>query len=524
MPESAHQRGPSVLPCTTLEIISNTTDQFTSQHRATALLKMHRDAYFSQSMVTLTTGVFLIGFALQFQAPNFIIGLLAAIPFLVQLLQLPAIGLVENLRSRRRICVIASLLSRLCLLPMALTPLLPSHTMALMTLTLGYIGHTGFGAVSACSWNSWVKDVVPAEKLGAFISKKLALLTAITIILTLLGGYFLDVWTGRLSPFNISGYSVLFGAGLLAGLFGVPYLRSIPEPAMHHPKGPRVPLRCMLLKPFTDHNFRRVITFMAGWNFAINLAAPFFTVYMLTMLHFPMALVTGMTILNQIANLLFVRLWGRLADRFSNKSVMAICGPIYIVCLLGWTFTTFPTVHILTIPLVIALQILLGVSTAGVTLASGNMAMKLAPASKSTEYMAANNIISSLAAGIAPILGGLFADFFAHQQFSVMVQWQAPGVNLHLKTLDIEYWDFFFTMAFVFGWAFLSYLNRIREEGETSMGIVLRELPVEACRSLASLCNIAAFRTFIIRIVQRILYLPTRVLKRQRIALKRLEY
>ena len=49
------------------------------------------DALASEAMGTLTTGVFLAGFAVELAAPNFAIGILAAVPFFVQLLQIPAV-------------------------------------------------------------------------------------------------------------------------------------------------------------------------------------------------------------------------------------------------------------------------------------------------------------------------------------------------------------------------------------------------------------------------------------------------
>src|SRR5271165_6655770 len=63
------------------------------------------DALASEAMGTLTTGVFLAGFAVELGAPNLAIGVLAAVPFFVQLLQIPAVLLVERLRARRDICV-----------------------------------------------------------------------------------------------------------------------------------------------------------------------------------------------------------------------------------------------------------------------------------------------------------------------------------------------------------------------------------------------------------------------------------
>ena len=45
------------------------------------------DALASEAMGTLTTGVFLAGFAVELGASNLAIGVLAAVPFFVQLLQ-----------------------------------------------------------------------------------------------------------------------------------------------------------------------------------------------------------------------------------------------------------------------------------------------------------------------------------------------------------------------------------------------------------------------------------------------------
>src|SRR6266700_6115224 len=47
------------------------------------------DALSHEAMGALTTGVFLVGFAVALGASNFAIGVLAAVPFLAQLLQIP---------------------------------------------------------------------------------------------------------------------------------------------------------------------------------------------------------------------------------------------------------------------------------------------------------------------------------------------------------------------------------------------------------------------------------------------------
>src|SRR5436853_6106999 len=71
------------------------------------------DALTHEAMGALTTGVFLVGFAVAIGASNFAIGVLAAIPFLAQLLQIPAVALIERWRARRLISVSASGLRRI---------------------------------------------------------------------------------------------------------------------------------------------------------------------------------------------------------------------------------------------------------------------------------------------------------------------------------------------------------------------------------------------------------------------------
>ena len=55
----------------------------------------------SQVMDTLTSGAFLVAFALLMGASNTVVGLLAAVSPLTQLLQIPAIYLVDQTPSRK---------------------------------------------------------------------------------------------------------------------------------------------------------------------------------------------------------------------------------------------------------------------------------------------------------------------------------------------------------------------------------------------------------------------------------------
>lgn len=450
------------------------------------------DGLTTQVMVTATTGVFLVGYALQFDASNFIIGLLAAIPFFGQMVQLPGILLVERVRVRRAVCVVASLIGRLALVVAALAPFLPPAA-ALPTIILAIAVQAGVGALSGCSWNSWMRDLIPGDRLGSFFGRRLFFTTALGVALSLAIGRFIDWWQATWPDHAAHGYSLLFILGAVAGLLGVVLLGRTPEPRMAPPVAP-VPLRVLLMRPFRDKNFRRLMRFLAPWSFAMNLAAPFFTVYMLEMLDLEMSAVIALTVISQVANLAALNTWGRVTDRFSNKSVLAVSGPLFVLCIFGWTFTSFPTTHALTVPLLVALHLAMGIALAGVTLATGNIALKLSPPGEATSFLAVNAIVSSFAAGIAPILGGAFADVFAARELRLVVHWTSPRGDLDIHALSFEYWDFFFMLAFVIGLLALQQLRHVVEIGDTDQRTVVRAFVLEARRGFHNLSSIGGLR------------------------------
>ncbi len=218
-------------------------------------------------------------------------------------------------------------------------------------------------------------------------------------------------------------------------------------------------------------------------------------------------------------NIAFLRIWGRFSDRYSNKSVLGVSGPLFIGCIFAFTFTAMPEKHVLTIPLLLVIHIFMGISTAGVTLATGNIGLKLAPKGRATAYLAANSLVNSLAAGIAPILGGRFADFFAERQLSLMFKWTSPGRELAFETLHFQHWDFFFLFAFLIGLYCIHRLTRVKEIGEVEEEIVVRELITQVRRDMRNLSTVGGLRQMV-NFPISIVYFPLSILTRFKLGKK----
>ena len=455
-----------------------------------------RSGLATRAMSTFTGGAFLVAFALKLGASNFVIGLLAAIPALAQLLQIPSVYLVERIRNRRAIAVTASASDRFFWLFVAAVPFLFPHEVALVLVLVAILLHSSLSAVVNCSWNSWMRDLVPQESLGTFFATRMRLMTGLGIVLSLTAGFYIDYWKKLFPENELYAYSVLFVSGFVIGMVGIYFMTTIPEPPMA-PREQETGFLDTLLQPFRDTDFRELILFLGSWNFAVNLAAPFFTVYMLKKLQLSMSFIVVLTVLSQMMNFTFLRIWGKFSDRYTNKSVLGVSGPVFIACILAFAFTTMPEKYVLTIPLLIVIHVFMGIATAGVTLASGNIGLKLAPKGQATSYLAANSIVNSFAAGIAPVIGGKFADFFATRQLSLMFRWTSPGRDLTFQTFHFQHWDFFFLFAFLFGLYSIHRLTRVKETGAVEEKIVVHELISEVRNEIRNLSTANGLRDMV---------------------------
>lgn len=452
------------------------------------------DGVFSQTMGSLVTGAFLVAFALMLGASNSVVGVLAAIGPLTQILQIPAIFLVNRMRRRKLLTVAAALLSRLCLIPVALTPWLAAPQWQ-MPLFLGSLFvFFALGAVAGCSFNSWIRDLIPDQVMGTFFARRMAWSIGAGAVLSLAAGLGLDLYQRRVDdgPFA---YAALFLAGTGAGLMALYFLVRTPEPRMTPP--PPGHLFQTLAAPFRDHNFRSLLIFLGSWNFAVNIAAPFGTVYMLNRLGLSIGWVLVFGVFGQFVHVVFLHIWGALADRLTNKSVLSISGPLFILSFLIWPFTTMPEAHWLTLPLLVFIHALGGMSTAGVVLAAGNIALKAAPYGRATAYLAVNALVCGCAATVAPILAGMTADLALLQELSVTLRFGAVEDSVggfSVVALSLRGLDFLFVISFILGLYALHRLMAVHEEGAVEERVALQELFNEMRRVGRSVSNIAGMR------------------------------
>jgi len=448
------------------------------------------EAAFANTTAALTTGVILTSFALYLGAGNFVIGLLAALPFLAQLAQVPAIGLIERWRARKAISVWSSVAGRAMLGVMAGLPF--AGGLALSGLVLATLVLCVMAAIGGCAWNAWMRDFAPPERMGRVFAARSVWATATTVIASIAAAALLRL-TPLESPVRAWAFCALYLIGCLAGLVSALIVARIPEPAIPAEQAGGRDLRGLLAQPFRDRNFVRLLAFLGSWQFAVNVATPFFTVYLVRQLGYRMDTVMALSVASQLANAVALGNWGALTDRFSNKSVLMVAAPVYILAIVGMVGAG-QFLGQGRFAWLLVLHLAMGASVAGVTLATANISLKLSPRGESAAYLAAGGIVSAAAAGTAPLLGGLFADWFAARHIEVIVRWVNPSGVLAFQPLTLGNWEFYFLLSGLLGLWALHRLSAVREEGEVGRDEVVRHVLAQARSSVHNFSSVTGLK------------------------------
>jgi predicted MFS family arabinose efflux permease len=151
----------------------------------------------------------------------------------------------------------------------------------------------------------------------------------------------------------------------------------------------------------------------ALWNFSLNVAGPFFNVYLVESLKASASVVGARSVLTPLAALPAQRLLGPLADRWGPRRVQAFTGLLIPLLPLGWVLTRSPW-H------VVPINLAAGFLWAGYNLANFNLLLALTPEDRRPRYSALYQIVvmAGLAGGAA--LGGVIAERWGYATIFVL--------------------------------------------------------------------------------------------------------
>jgi MFS family permease len=344
-------------------------------------------------------------FALAYGASNEQIGWITAIGNLAGALALfPGARMMERTGNRKDLVVwTGGFIARVALLLLSFIPLfaLPP-TIAIMAIT-SLNGLRAFMANFANpAWTALVADLVPNFMRGRYFSARNLTMGLCTLVFTALAGWLItsgNNWTAN----SFLGFQLVFFLAFAVGMGSMYSFSRIQETQNLTPQKGKRPSG-QLRRALADRpGYMGFVVSGIVWNFALQIAAPFFNVYLVSHLNANMATVGIVTSISSIAGLGGQLLFGRWMDRKGAVWLALVTGiPIGILPML-WAFYTAPW------------QVGInnafgGFLWAGFNLANFNLLLQLTPNEGRARAVALyqTGVFASAVAG--PLIGGYIAD------------------------------------------------------------------------------------------------------------------
>jgi MFS family permease len=428
------------------------------------------EGLFSEAMTTLTSSTFLVAMAILLDATNLQIGLLAALPTLTNIFQLLSIWAVKKYNNRRAISVICSVLARTPLVIIGIITILPGELhidIVIFFLFFYYV----FASISGPSWNSWMKDLVPENTLATYFAKRSGNNQVLNVVMGLGLAFILDYVKKNFPGQELNTYGIFLLAAGITGLSGVLLLSKVPEPQSTLANEN---IFRLFKRPLEDRNFKRLMVFNSIWVFALSIATPFFTVFMMKSMGLSVSYIIGLTITSQLSTIFTVRIWGKYADRYSNKTIIAISAPIYILVMIAWCFVGIYSALYANLILLVIIHIVTGISTAGINLSLTNIGLKLAPANYSIVYLSVKNIITAIFSSLGPLVGGVLADYFNKRSLTINAEYIGPKMNKVFHVLSLHEFNFLFLIGAFLAFIAIEFLVAVKETGEVEKDVVMK--------------------------------------------------
>ncbi|MFH0793624.1 MAG: hypothetical protein V2A74_06280, partial [bacterium] len=255
----------------------------TSSPRRRGLVLSNWEGSFATVHIVLTGGKFLTGYALALGATAFHIGVLNAIPFFFQGVQLVSAYLTNRLGRRKPLTLITSLMAREFWIVMIVLTFLPglSATQKIYIFLAVYFLACISGILTANAWILWMGDLIPTAIRGRYLARRNLILVLVALLVDQVGSQFFEWTKQRGDPWL--GHRVILSVAVVCAAVAGWFLWRQHEPKWHRTEAP--PPVQFLREVWANANFKRVLKFFAVWNFGVGLSAAFFSVHMLTVLN-----------------------------------------------------------------------------------------------------------------------------------------------------------------------------------------------------------------------------------------------
>ena len=352
------------------------------------------------SLMSAAMDYYLIPFGLFLGATAQEIGFLIAIPNLLS--SFSQFFCVQGVKtfggSRLKLIVTGIMIQAILLIPVA--SLVFPHISSRVEILILFVSFFRFlGNLIGPAWGSLMSDYLSEKDRGNYFGHRSRAVGISGVIGIGFWGLFLFLVK------RVSAAWAFFGLFLGAAFFrflSCYYMKQMTDlPARHVPEHDFT--FWMFVIRLRESNFVKFVFYVAVLTFSMQLAGPYFSVYMLRDLKFNYLTYMSIHLSLVVASLFSFPIWGRHADLVGNARILKITGFLIPVSTVFWPFTKNPVC-------LMAIEALSGFALGGFALCSTNFIYDAVSPEKRVRCIGYFNLITGMAIFMGASFGGFLSD------------------------------------------------------------------------------------------------------------------
>lgn len=346
---------------------------------------------------------FFSAFAVLLKATNTELGLLSSFPiFIGSLFELYSLKLLKIFKSRKLLVMTGVFLQALTYMLIIYSYFLDQYRVQFLILFSSL--YFTFGLIIHPIWSSWISDLVHKNERGHFFGLRNEISGIVSFIAFVMGGLILQQFSFS-EDTKYYGFIIIFVLAMLSRLTSLIFLYFKYEPKYTIRDDPNNTF-ISFIKNSNNNNFGLLVMYLSSINFAVYLAAPFFTVYMLKDLSFSYLQYTIVMSTSIIVKYLAMPIWGKFSDSYGTRKILSLAGFLMPLTPLLWIFSS-------NFYYLILIQIFSGTFWAAYELSAFNFLFDASAPKQRVSLIAYNNVVS----GFAILFGSLFGAFIVNYNF-----------------------------------------------------------------------------------------------------------
>lgn len=274
---------------------------------------------FGTAFAYLTSGVYLSGLAMLMNAGDVVISYLSIIVNICGVLILLFAPFLERFKSRKRLTIGLTVLSRLFTFFIVMIPaFVPAKIQLAIFLPTVVLAFT-LQAQTTVVLNQWMMGFIEEKRSGRYISLRQTLALVVTVILSVTGGYWMDFMQGK-----YTGFVILFAvAGIMGGCEIVLLVRT-PDSELYQPSNRCGSLKDMIRFPLKNKSFAGFVFYVFAFYLILYIGDSYTMVYMMKYLALPYSTVTILYMIIALPQIFILGIWGKLSDKYGHEFVLKI--------------------------------------------------------------------------------------------------------------------------------------------------------------------------------------------------------